>query len=294
MEKSGEWPNSVLDYLDYDVYVRLAFKPNPRPDSPKRTNWVAYYEGKTVLSSDDLDEFIVRRRLVETIKSGQMIWVGLRAGGGSFLVRRRFYHAYPVPGNLAGEAAPIIPSLFLDSDLAAWRVAVFIDGQNFLFGWQKLGFAISPAALIKRICQCHEVKLLEFYICWQGAYDEKLIDGARRQEIEQIPGIEIVERQMKTISNGQIAPVRTKIDMDTWLATKATAVYHQMPGLQGAVFVTGDCDFAPTLDVWADRSGLGGGPKYLEVVCANYSLSRELRGYAGAQVIPLERFLGKE
>lgn len=312
-----------LENGEFETVIQLSFQPNRLREQPDKTDWLSWHLGCRVFSSTELDQCLQQAGMAGRVEMGESILVGLKRRETGVVSSRWslrkpsnvFYHAFPVstvPGvnPLPPTPSPSVcpPPLSIEAlrqDPAfqqivarevsrvlaarARRVAVFFDGQNFLYACRELG--LLPAAitaLLKKILSAYDVKLAKFFICWEAdprGYGLQ-ISQAERAAIEVVSSLEIVERPGKAIrQNGSLDPndiKRFKTDVDLWLATAMTDLYRDWPGLEGIVLVSGDSDFAPALEIWlqADK----GGAKYVEVVALPQMLAYELKVLPGVTI----------
>jgi len=292
----------------FDVACQLAFRPNPQETTrPDRTDWIAEHDGNRVLSSNELDALITNTPgLFNLVDQGEPIWVGLRERKMG-LRRNPFFHAFPLSGTVPQEVLPvrtISPTLSGATSLTPpeakelpvfrmavegevqrltevrrrRRVAVFIDGQNFLFALQQLDVIGNPQIItvLQKILAFHHAGLVNFCIC-QEVEPTRLNPLVNLLQAS-VRGIRIVNRPMKVIRNSHPSNNVYKSDVDGWLIPGLVAAFYEQPGLEGVVLVAGDSDYFPALErCWLSKDL--GGPKHVEVVSSQKTVARNYRGH---------------
>lgn len=275
--------------------VPLVFSRNKRPRATSA--WIANHNDMMVFSSRELDVFLNQQpELLRRTEDGKPILVSLKLV--QPVDKPANYQAFPITIESLRESFAV-PSVSTWADNGAGRisekrrVAVFFDGQNFLWAAHGLG-VFTPGRvfrLISKILSFHEVKLAKFFICWEADIGGAKISRSMRRAIESVPGLEVVARPMKVVrsNNAGLSYVK-KVDVDGWLMPSLIDAYHKLPGLEGVVLVAGDSDYAPGLEATWLRQDRGGA-KYVEVISSEATLAWELRDNPGITVRYLEKII---
>jgi len=273
----------------FDVEVALVFRPNPAAQHPGRTDWWSWHEDIKVFSSGEFDDLVRKTPdLHGRVSRGQRIRVGLvrKTASGTDMP---YYHAYSCSKTLSGEVQPSLEGTV--PVLGKQSVAVFVDGQNFLFALRQLGIIEDSqiVAVLENLLVSYQVEAVKFYICREVDYPRldhlvSILQGS-------IEGIEIIDRPMKVVGgNGPSFGCKAKSDVDCWLIADLVAFFYEKPGLGGAVVVAGDSDFLPGLDrCWLSQDR--GGPKFVEVVSSQGTVAREFRDHPGITLRFLENLV---
>jgi len=283
LRPSGDRRKDREDFPDFEATV--IFGPNPEAGQPYKNDWLAEHDGTLVFSSDELDALIKGDAALRSrVERAQPIWVRLkrtpRASYG-----RGFFHAFPIPEKTVSEEV-VSSSAGTDQP----QVAVFIDGQNFLFALQQLLLRFpdkeTVVEVLKRILASYRAEIVNFYIC--QAVDHSTLDPLVALLRDSIEGIGIIDRPMKVVGgNGLPSDRKAKSDIDGWLIPDLTAEFYEKPGLGGVVLVAGDSDYLPALErCWLSENH--GGPKRVEVVSSQGTVAREYRDHPGITLRLLE------
>lgn len=251
--------------------AQVRFTPNlgARKDGRGRkpSTYVGYYGTAVVFSSAPLEEFIFQHGVTDTeLDSVTGIWVALKR-------HHSYFEAWPLPNSLPIRGSNVI--------VERKRVAVFIDGQNYLLSIREAGIQVRPSKLIELIAARYDTRVLLFYISPNHDVGERrLISDGDLKKIEQLPAMRVIRKNYHENGNG-------KGNIDHLLVEGLVRTYSEMPGLEGAVLVGGDGDYQSALNLWSIGDGKGG-PKFVEVISGKKALSSSLANDESISVVYLE------